>query len=53
MAHCIYDANGGYVYADVSLDELAGRTLQFLLVVRDNGDPVDDFALWIQPQIVS
>ena len=47
-----YDPDGSYTYADISLDALAGQTVQFLLVVRDNGDPADDFALWIQPQIV-
>jgi len=46
-----YDTDGGYISADVSLDELAGRTLQFLLVVRDNGNPEDDHGLWIQPHI--
>jgi hypothetical protein len=46
-----YDSDGGYISADVSLDELAGRTFQFLLVVRDNGNPEDDHGLWIQPHI--
>ena len=49
--HVQYDPDGGYINADVSLDELAGRTLQFLLVVRDNGNPQDDHGLWIQPHI--
>jgi hypothetical protein len=46
-----YDSNGGYIDADISLDILAGQTLQFLLVVRDNGNPEDDYGLWIQPHI--
>ncbi len=49
--HVAYDPGGSYVYADANLKELTGRTLQFLLVVRDNGDPVDDYALWIEPRI--
>ncbi|MBM3137806.1 MAG: hypothetical protein FJZ98_06425 [Chloroflexi bacterium] len=48
-----YNSSGGYVYADASLEALAGRTLQFLLAVRDNGDASDDYILWIQPQIVN
>ena len=45
------DSQGGYITADASLELLAGRTMQLLLVVRDNGDPRDDYALWIQPYI--
>jgi len=40
-----------YTIVDLDLDLLAGQTVQFLLAVRDNGDPEDDYALWIIPHI--
>ncbi len=46
-----YDPEGSYIYADASLDALAGQTVQFLLTVRDNGDADDDYAVWIMPHI--
>ncbi len=46
-----YDTKGSYIYADASLDSLAGQTVQFLLTVRDNGDADDDHAVWIMPHI--
>jgi hypothetical protein len=46
-----YDPMGDYIYADTSLDSLAGQTVQFLLAVRDNGDAAGDYAAWIMPQI--
>ena len=42
---------GGPISADVNLTPLAGQTIEFTLVVRDNGDPTNDFALWIAPYI--
>ena len=46
-----YDPKERYIYADASLDFLAGKTVQFMLVVRDNGDADDDYAVWIMPHI--
>lgn len=46
-----YDPIGSYIYADTSLDSLAGKTVQFLLAVRDNGDAEGDYAVWIMPHI--
>lgn len=46
-----YDPEGSYIYADASLDALAGQTVQFLLTVRDNGDADDNYAVWIMPHI--
>jgi len=46
-----YDPAGDYTYADVNLDFLAGQQVQFLLAVRDNGDPSEDFGVWIAPHI--
>jgi hypothetical protein len=46
-----YDPKGSYIYADASLDPLAGQTVQFLLTVRDNGAADDDHAVWIMPHI--
>ena len=45
------DPEGRTIYADASLDPLAGQTVQFLLTVRDNGDADDDYAVWIMPHI--
>ncbi|MBE0669524.1 MAG: hypothetical protein IH588_02950 [Anaerolineales bacterium] len=33
------------------LDSLAGQTVQLVLIVRDNGDPANDFAVWVEPRI--
>lgn len=33
------------------LDILAGQTVQLTLIVRDNGDPTGDFAVWVEPRI--
>lgn len=35
----------------VDLSALAGETVRLVLVVRDNGDPTDDNALWLHPQL--
>ena len=36
---------------DFPLDELAGQTVEFVLVIRDNDNPIGDNALWISPYI--
>lgn len=36
---------------NIPLDILAGQTVQLTLIVRDNGDPADDFAIWVEPRI--
>lgn len=33
------------------LDILAGQTVQLTLIVRDNGDPANDYAVWVDPRI--
>ncbi len=33
------------------LDILAGQTVQLTLIVRDNDDPSNDFAVWVEPRI--
>ncbi|MBW8012423.1 MAG: hypothetical protein FVQ83_14505 [Chloroflexi bacterium] len=35
----------------VDLTPLAGQWVRFILVVRDNGNPVGDYAVWVQPHI--
>jgi hypothetical protein len=30
---------------------LAGQTVQLTLIVRDNNDPANDFAVWVEPRI--
>ena len=46
-----FDPEGTYIYADANLESLAGKTVQFLLTVRDNGTAADDYAVWIMPHI--
>ncbi|NMB62045.1 MAG: hypothetical protein GYA18_06870 [Chloroflexi bacterium] len=46
-----YDSAGHYTYAQVDLSFLAGKTVQFVLALRDNNDSSDDWAVWIQPII--
>lgn len=46
-----YSEETPYIQVDLNLDILAGQTVQFLLAVRDNGDPSDDYAVWIMPHI--
>ncbi len=61
-----YDSNGKfyepfpawpYNYTEIPrlinfpLDVLAGKTVRLTLVVRDNGNPTDDFAVWVEPRI--
>lgn len=33
------------------LDILAGQTVKLTLVVRDNGNPTGDYAVWVEPRI--
>ena len=35
----------------VDLTPLAGETVRFVLTVRDNGNPLGDYAIWFMPQI--
>jgi len=46
-----YDPQGAYLYAQADLSILAGENVQFILAARDNGDPQDDWAVWINPVI--
>lgn len=61
-----YDSNGKffepfpawpYNYTEVPrlinfpLDVLAGQTVQLTLIVRDNDDPTNDYAVWVEPRI--
>ncbi len=61
-----YDSNGKfsepfpawpYNYAEIPnlinfpLDILANQTVQLTLVVRNNNDPTNDFAVWVEPRI--
>lgn len=36
----------------VDLSRLAGQTVQLILVVRDQGDPNGDYAVWINPRLL-
>lgn len=38
---------------DVNLDSLAGKSVQFVLIVNSNGSSDQDQALWLQPRIAS
>lgn len=44
--------DGAKDYAVVDLSSLAGRTVSFMLIVRNNGDSRDDRAFWLTPAIV-
>ena len=61
-----YDSDGNffepfpawpYKYTDIPqlinfpLNALAGQTVQLTLIVRDNGNPSDDYAIWVHPRI--
>ncbi len=46
------ETNDGEIHEIVvDLSALAGQTVRLVLVVRDNGDPTDDTALWLHPQL--
>ena len=33
------------------LSSLTGQTVRLMLIVRDNNDPIGDFAVWVEPRI--
>jgi hypothetical protein len=39
------------ILINLPLDILAGQTVQLTLIVRDNGDPAGDYAVWVEPRI--
>lgn len=43
---------GKYYPVDLDLSSLAGQTLKFILVVSANGGNNQDYAIWLNPQIV-
>jgi hypothetical protein len=46
------ETNDGVIHdIVVPFTGFGGRTLRLVLVVRDNGDPTDDTALWLHPQL--
>lgn len=45
--------NGHLVAASIDLSSLAGRTVEFVLVVLANGSSAQDWAVWIAPRIVN
>jgi hypothetical protein len=45
----VYD--GRFRSIDISLDELKGRTVQFILKVSNAGDALDDQVFWLWPRI--
>ena len=47
--HVVYDGQMTEVSADLSF--LAGQTVQLILVVRDNGEPFGDYAVWVFPTL--
>ena len=47
-----HQAGDGVVNIAVDLSALAGQSVRFVLAVRDaDGNPADDFSLWMTPQI--
>jgi hypothetical protein len=47
--HVVYDGQLTDISADLSF--LAGQTVQLILVVRDNGEPFGDYAVWVFPAL--
>jgi hypothetical protein len=45
--------DGSLTPVDVDLNSLRGQTTSFILVVRADGSPQDDWAVWNSPQIVN
>ncbi len=45
--------DGSLTAVDLDLSSLAGKTLEFILAVRADGSPQDDWAVWNSPQITS
>jgi hypothetical protein len=43
--------DGHLVSIDLNLSALSGKTVQFMLVVKAEGVPDGDFALWVSPRI--
>ena len=43
---------GKFYPVDVNLNDLAGESLKFILVVTANGSPKDDEAVWLHPHIL-
>lgn len=43
------DSTTADIYVDLA--QLVGKTVKLVLVVRDNGDPDRDYALWLHPQL--
>ena len=43
--------DGHLLSVDVDLSDIAGKTVRFQLEVNANGDPSEDWAVWVQPQI--
>jgi hypothetical protein len=37
---------------DVDLSKLAGKTINLILTISTNGDPVDDYGIWLRPRVV-
>lgn len=42
---------GSLLPIDISLSELSGKSVQFIFVVKANGSPADDWAIWNSPRI--
>lgn len=45
--------NGSLVVIDVNLSALAGHTVQFALVVLANGSSAQDWAVWVNPRVIT
>jgi hypothetical protein len=46
----VYD--GHVTRVDVDLSPLAGKSIQFVLTVLNNGEATDDWAFWMMPVIL-
>ncbi len=46
-----FSLQGDYIIADIDLSFLAGKKIKFVLTVCDNGNPDQDWGVWLQPHI--
>jgi hypothetical protein len=51
MANWPYRFSASPIVIDFSLEGIAGKTVQFGLSVRGNGNRLEAFAVWIYPHI--
>ena len=46
----VYD--GDFTRVDIDLSPLAGKSVEFILTVLNNGDNQEDWVFWLRPAIL-